>query len=348
MTLLINTLTDVINQIAKSAQLSTLVPATILVLCNLVFMFPALDIIIEDSTQVSLIVLVTITISYLLWLLNGPLIRLLEGYEFEETRLGLYMISRQRDRLKRLERNLEECQTQLQRANNWLENILPLRFENLSELQSDPEYEHLLRLRARWQAIELRDLEERTKHFPPASKPILPTRLGNTLIAFEYYPYLRYGINGPVLWPRLVHILDKNGFITYVEREKSAIDFLLNLIVITTVLGLECIGFAARFLQPVWLIGTAVAIAIVTVAYHTLIANAVYWGNMVKVAFDLYRHDLREALLVRKPDRLDDEKRLWENLSKFLAANQSPPPTIWDYSLLQKKEKSAEGRSNHV
>jgi hypothetical protein len=343
MTAFISSLGNLLTQITKSAQLSTLVPATILVLYNLIFVFPALDIAIKDSNQTSLVVLATITISYLLWLLNGPFIRFFEGYKFEETKFGRFMIKKQSDQLQRLEENLKKCRIHLERADNWLENIIPLRYlENISEVQNDPEYKRVFQLSEHWQAIQLRDFEERLNHFPPPLKPLLPTRLGNTLAAFEYYPLLRYGIKSPIVWPRLIPFLDKSGFLAYVEREKSAFDFLLNLSVITAAVGIECVGLAARFLQPVWLIGSAVAAIIVIASYHTLVINAVYWGNMVKVAFDLYRHDLRKALLVRQPDSLDDERRLWESISNFLAENQSPPSKVWDYSLLQEKEKQKE------
>ncbi len=342
MTLLINTLTNVISQIAKSAQLATLVPASILVLCNLLFMFPALDIDIGDSVlQIGLVVL-TIAISYLLWLLNGPFVKLLEGYPFEGTRLARWMTKNQRDDFDILEKSLEECQTQLERAENWLNNILPMRyFGNPSDVRYDPQYKEICHLGAQWQVIQSRYLEERFTHFPPDPEYLLPTRLGNTVSAFEHYPHLRYGINSPVLWPRLVHILDKNGFAAYVEREKSTFDFALNLTVIIVLLGLECIGFAALFLQPSWLWGTAVAVPLVIIAHHALITNAVYWGDMVKVGFDLYRHDLRQALLMRRPDSLADEKQLWKNISNFLATGQSPPSTTWDYDLLKEKEKSS-------
>jgi hypothetical protein len=247
------------------------------------------------------------------------------------------MTKKQRDKLDRLEGNLAICETQLQRAEDWLEAIHSRHYGNNSSLQNDPEYQEVCHLTAQWQVIRERYLEERVNHFPPAPEQVLPTRLGNTISAFEYYPYLRYGINAPILWPRLVPILDKNGFAVYVEREKSAFDFLLNLNVIMVLLGLECIGFAALFLQLTWLWGVAIALPLVIIAHFALIKNALYWGDMTKVAFDLYRHDLRKALLCRQPDSFDDEKQLWENMSNFLAVGQSPPSTIWDYSLSEEK-----------
>jgi hypothetical protein len=342
MTLLLNTLGSVINQIAKSVQLATLVPASILVLCNLVFIFPALDIDVknlEDSVlQMILTVLVIITFSYLLWLLNGPFVKLLEGYTFEETRLGRRMIKNQRDKFDRIEQNLGKCKEHLRYANKWLESILPLRCpRNTSSLQADPEYKGIHSLKEQWLVSQARYLEERFNHFPHTPERILPTRLGNTIAAFEHYPYLRYGIDGPVVWPRLVPILDKNGFAAYVEREKAAFDFLLNLMVVLTLLALECISLCCLFLQLKWLWGVALAIPLVVISYSVLITNAVYWGDMTKVAFDLHRHDLCKALLGRRPNSLKEERELWKNISVFLATSESPPSTTWDYSLLEEK-----------
>jgi len=344
MTLLLNTLTNVINQIAKSVQLATLVPASLLVLCNLILLLPPLGLDIADVAesmfQVSLIVLAIVTISYLLWLLNGPLIKLLEGYTFEDTWLGREMIRRKNDRFATLDTNLKRCQDHLGRADEWLEKILPLRHPGSSRqsIQNDPECQKLCSLREQWLRAQSRYLEERVNHYPYVPERILPTRLGNTIAAFEHYPYLRYGIDGQAVWPRLIPFLDKNGFVAYVEKEKSAFDFLLNLTAVTVFLGLECLGLSCLLLEPQWLLGCVIAVPLVALAYSTLVTNAVYWGDMTKVAFDLYRHDLRKALLVRQPQSLDDEREQWKIISAFLAINEKPPSIMLDYTLIEKRE----------
>jgi hypothetical protein len=56
------------------------------------------------------------------------------------------------------------------------------------------------------------------------------------------------------------------------------------------------------------------------VLYGTATIAALHWGSMVRVAFDLYRDDLRRALyLPDVPDNaLGKERAQWEMISKFL------------------------------
>ena len=338
MNLLISIIADVVNQIAKSVQLATLVPSSLLVMCNLLFILPAMGMTVQENTiQISLVVLIIIATSSLLWLLNGVFIKLLEGYPYETTWWGRFKSKRLRERLKSLQCTLNVCETQLSRAQEWLEEILPGQSQSESDLQADREYKQIQQRQSDWLAIQSRCLGERDVHFPPKPGRILPTRLGNTISAFEYHPFLRYRINATLLWPHMVPILDKNGFASYVEREKSAFDFLLNLLVIIACLGLECAGLAALLLAPVWLVWTGLAVLLIFLGYEVLIINAVYWGDMVKVAYDLYRHDLREALLLPRPDSLEHEQELWEAVSKFLGTDPAYKPDM-DYGLLDKRK----------
>lgn len=336
MSLLTTTLTTLFNQIAKSIQLSTLIPATILALFNLVFVFPALSLKVGESIpEIGLLILTAITISYLLWLLNGPLIRLVEGYSFKETLFGQFLIDRQVRKFEQIEKNLRESKMNIDKADEWLENILALKYyENRDSMVDDPMYRKVVAIKQKWMIVYLENLDVLQHHFPSESHRLLPTEVGNTLAAFEQYSQKRYGIDSISVWPRMIPILDKNGFASYVEKEKASFDFLLNLLVILVILSLEFIGLSLLQLSVKWLLWLTLTVPLAYLAFKTLTTNALYWGDMVKVAFDLFRHDLREALLFRTPDSLEEEKQMWEEISAFIATNEPPQQKFMDYGLL--------------
>ena len=75
--------------------------------------------------------------------------------------------------------------------------------------------------------------ERRMEHdFPSKIDSILPTRVGNTIAAFEHYPQIRYKMDSIVLWSRLVPILYKEKYLDFVTQEKTVFDFLLNMFVV--------------------------------------------------------------------------------------------------------------------
>lgn len=345
MTLLFNTLLNAVNQLAKSVQLSTLLPAALFVLINILYIFPDLGEMAEENAtlQISLLVLIIVVFSYALWLLNPRFIELLEGYPFLHEKLGQWLIKNQQDRFTLIQNGMTRCDEQLERAEHWLENIFPAQFhENHEDLLNNKDYLRIKRLHTQWNLIKSRLMVEYHNHFPPDPEYILPTRLGNTIAAFDSYPEMRYGMDGPTLMPRLTPILDKNGFSIYIQNEKSAFDFLLNIFVILCVLSFESLVLAGIQFEWKWLIGPLVIVPLMIIAYYTLVDNAVIWGDMVKVGFDLYRHDLRKALLISPPNSLEEERNQWQQVSSFLAVNGEVFPEVWNYAALHKKEEADE------
>jgi len=345
MTLLLNTLSNAINQIAKSVQLSTLLPAAIFLLINILYIFPAIGVIVEENAplQISLLILAIVGFSYILWLLNPRFIELLEGYPFLHEKFGQKWIKKQKDRLEIIRKGLEQCHEQLDLADHWLNTILPARYhQNPDGLFNDDNYLRIKSRQAQWNLIKSRLMAEYHNHFPPDPEYILPTRLGNTIAAFDSYPEIRYGIDGPTLMPRLTPILDKNGFSIYIQHEKSAFDFLLNIFVILCMLIFECLVLFLMQFELKWFIASLIALPFLVMAYYTLIDNAVIWGDTVKVAFDLYRHDLRKALLINIPNSLEEERNQWQQVSSFLAVNEEALPEVWNYPALHKTEETGE------
>jgi hypothetical protein len=200
----ITTLKDTIKAIAQSLQLSTVVPTLIFVLVNILLVFPRLWPSVEWSLSndivTSGIVFTTISMSYVSYAFNNPLIRLVEGY---------------------IGRDLPPM--------TWFAEIQKQRYHEIKGRTRF--YEKT--------SARLRALQELDTHFPSNEEYVLPTSLGNTIAAFEHYPSTRYGIDAVALWPRLIPILQENKYIEFIAQQKAIFDFSLNMMFTVLICGLE-------------------------------------------------------------------------------------------------------------
>lgn len=162
-----------------------------------------------------------------------------------------------------------------------------------------------------------RRFHEIDRDFPPEDR-LLPTNIGNVIAAFEEYPHDRYGMDAIALWSRLVPVLEKQEFLDYVTQEKTIFDFLLNMCLVIAVLGVE-LTYRALFLGSIPLIlGTPFVFIIAgAVLWQGMYIAARQWGTVVRVAFDLYRHDLAEHLVLRPVTTFGEEYEQWQAISKF-------------------------------
>ncbi|MBN2006038.1 MAG: hypothetical protein JXA21_21960 [Anaerolineae bacterium] len=155
--------------------------------------------------------------------------------------------------------------------------------------------------------------------YPCMEDRVLPTKIGNTIAAFEDYAYTRYRMDAIALWPRLVPVLKKGEFLDYVVQEKAVFDFLLNTCVVVAVLGLEFF-YRSLFLADwgnLFFVIVFVPVALF-VLYEGVYIAARQWGTVVRVAFDLYRHDLAQRLCMRPADTFEKETENWAKISHFL------------------------------
>jgi hypothetical protein len=154
------------------------------------------------------------------------------------------------------------------------------------------------------------------RDFP--SGEIMPTKIGNTIAAFEEYPKNRYGMDTIALWPRLVPVLKGEKFLDYVIREKSVFDFLLNTCIVVIALGLELVYralFLGDLVGAIFILG--VICLMVIVLYEGMYIAARQWGTVVRVAFDLHRHDLAQRLALKPATTFREEWARWEAISRF-------------------------------
>lgn len=310
----INSIKDAVNALAQSLQASFIFPAGLIVFFHAFVFLP--NFVEVDSTSaitLTLVVSLTLFISYSLYAFNFPLIRLLEGYKLHKDLDRQYFLKRKRNQYIRLYTRIE--------------SLRKARRDFRRKTQFDPEKDSLAKLSVvdqnRWLLIESElaacehDFDE---NFPPKLNQVLPTTFGNAIAAFEAYSYSRYGIDSIPVWPRLVPILKEQKYLEFVAQEKSVFDFLLNMLFTILLLSTESFYLAIYLGHNFLALGILIVTPLIVWGlYQGLIVSAKIWGITVRVAFDLYRHELRKRVGLKARSTFSEEYKQWQAYSQFLA-----------------------------
>lgn len=269
----------------------------------------------EPEWRLAMVSFLAVLLTGLLYVLNVPLIRLYEGYAWQESALGRWMTRRQRARLAALETS---------------ERFLGHLVREL--LAVEPASRRIDELRRRRDAAGRRRVGAY-----PKSPSVLPTRLGNTIRAFENYPHRQYEMSGVELWPRLAPLVPADH-VAAIEAAKTRFDFMLNASALSALLGaLVLTGAVLAPLQPgdgtgAELVATVACFGLSLAFYRGSVGRADAWGTQVKSAFDLHRRKLLAELgFEGEPATLLEERRVWQDL-RLQLAHLDPwdgsPPTL--------------------
>jgi hypothetical protein len=162
-------------------------------------------------------------------------------------------------------------------------------------------------------------------NFPLDSDLVKPTQLGNVLVAAEEYPHQLYQLDAVLWWPRLAALLP-DTLRTQVGTALTPVLNMLNLSMILTVLALGG-GITVLLVHQSWWLSAAVffgGLLLARVCYLAAVSQAVDYGESVRVAFDLYRHDVLKQLHIPLPDNLFKERLLWDKLNTWLYSWSGP------------------------
>lgn len=182
-----------------------------------------------------------------------------------------------------------------------------------------------------WRATKLASDPDRYQHrypvYPRTLTPdnFAPTRLGNVLRSAESYSMDRYGLDSVRLWPRLFHLIPAE-LRTSMAEARTSMEFLL----VIAFLAALYVPLASIYLLVVagpepWFFadllgGTAVAF----VAYWGALTPTAVYGNHVRAAVDLHRLDLLEGVRAPVPATADEERRTWNEVSRWLELGDQP------------------------
>jgi hypothetical protein len=157
---------------------------------------------------------------------------------------------------------------------------------------------------------------------------VLPTTLGNILLAGERYPALRYGMDAIIFWPRLYPLLPE-PFRT--EYQEYVIDYEFPLVVAFLATATGWTGGLLTLLSgghPLLFLGVFGGGNLAGyLAYRLSLSSAEEVAEQQRSAFDLYR----DALLDQWPTPLDvqDERAAFTEIEEFIIANTEPS---WAYA----------------
>jgi hypothetical protein len=282
--------------------------------------------------EITVFALAVWVFSMLLMLINHQLYRMAEGYIGPLAWLGNRRLSRRRDALA------------------------GERLKLIQKEANETDQTEKGRLSKRIDAIDL----ELANYFPHSSFPVLPSRFGNAIRAFESYPPVVYGVDSIPAWIRLAALIPKQlGSATADAR--AEVDFFLNTFVLSLLLMITAFarflfdlsGFEAMFsasyskLQWTFLLCMDGCMVIAYLAYNGAVVRAVAWGEYVKSAFDLYLPKLANTLGYRLPDTLEKRREFWNAFSLtlyFQPMDQSMFPALSGGAETTKPERDGESQ----
>ncbi len=162
-------------------------------------------------------------------------------------------------------------------------------------------------------------LLDRLALFPRDDAQVAPTRLGNALRAFETYGKSRYNLDSQTLWVELCAAAP--AYLQQeLDRSRAIVDFFVALLYLSGAFGLctwtaEAIGGA--FSYKLTVIG-ALSLLSAFVWYRMAVVSSSYWRVTVQALVNVGRKGLADALGLRIPGRLDDERRMWGLVTRFV------------------------------
>jgi hypothetical protein len=158
--------------------------------------------------------------------------------------------------------------------------------------------------------------EERLNRvFPLDDAETQPTLFGNVLATAAEYPRLTYAMEGFLWWPRLSPLVpvDFQGMLGGTQAPMMG---LLNLSVVFA--GLAIVGAPVLLLTGHWVAGLVTlggGLLLVRLCYRAAVSQAAELGSLLRVGFDLYRHEILHQMDLEIPANLAAERRLWLQLS---------------------------------
>ena len=183
--------------------------------------------------------------------------------------------------------------------------------------------------RRRWQDLHAQvtaapTMEEKLKireslnEYPRKGEFLMPTRLGNALRAGETYGWVQYGLSTVDLWSRLTAVGGEQVNVQLAQAE-IVLNFFIAMIWITGVLCSVSVLVAlwsGHFLYALWLIPL---LALVPLFYNRAISAVAWYSQGMMALVDLTRGKLAEALGLRLPGDLSEERKIWRAVSNYAA-----------------------------
>ena len=156
--------------------------------------------------------------------------------------------------------------------------------------------------------------------------PRRPTRFGRVLAAAAEHPRTVYGMDGVIWWARLMPLLPSD-FRKLLSAAQAPTMAMLNLSAVLAVLGVGG-SLVLAFGQQVRVAVAVLAAGLILsrLSYAAAVSQVSEFARLIRVAFDLYRHDIISQLGMTCPADLPSERAMWQRLTNELVAGAGLPP----------------------
>jgi hypothetical protein len=155
------------------------------------------------------------------------------------------------------------------------------------------------------------------QRFPHDEAAMQPTLFGNVLATAAEYPRLVYAMDGLLWWPRLSPLVapDAQDALGGAQAPMMA---LLNLSIVFVAIALEAVVWLGLVggQWPAALVVALVSLLLARLCYRAASSQAREVGSLIRVAFDLYRHEILRQLDLELPADLEAERALWQSLTQ--------------------------------
>jgi hypothetical protein len=271
-----------------------------------------------DSVVTSLFL--AVILSGLLYNLNNTIIRVYEGYYWQDLPVGRWKTARHRATFTKENAHFHGMRTYMRAVKE--------------DKTDEPETVALARTLRRKAGYSVNFL------YPDKEDLVLPTRLGNIIRSAERYPSVLYDMDAIALWPRLVSVIAPD-YAGAVDQSKISLDFTLNSSLLSLGMAAMIIGigvpappYTSQVVYPVliWLALALLFFALAWFFYVMSLENALAWGDMIRGAFDLYRFELLKKFgYTETPADQSDERRVWHRITQELLYGLDPgkPPALY-------------------
>jgi hypothetical protein len=188
----------------------------------------------------------------------------------------------------------------------------------LERVRQKVEFRRMTRKDQRRSAPQRALLREELRRYPIDDNQVLPTRLGNAIRRFEEYGWNHYRLDSQSLWSRLISVVP-DSVRKQVETAQLGVDFFVCLLYGHIAVAIAAMGVIAMEGVDNWTLLAAVVVplALVPVWYRLAVATTDQWAVAVQALVDLGRQPLATALGLIMPMTIEDERTMWERVSRF-------------------------------
>jgi hypothetical protein len=164
---------------------------------------------------------------------------------------------------------------------------------------------------------------ERLELYPARAADVLPTRLGNAMLATESYGDELFGLDSQTLWYELQSVAAPQ-LRADIEDAQAGIDVFMSALVHLCLLAIGAAGVAAITGGVSSVVVAVVSLALAPIAYNQAVRNAEEYRSSVQALVNTSREPVAIALGLRLPHTFAAERELWETYIELVQHGPDP------------------------